>query len=523
VDEADVLSGHLEDAAHYPGGHARGIVYPRTEADVAEILRDERALLPIAAQSSLTGGATPFGEVLVSMSRMNRIVNVSASGATCEAGVALSALEASVRDAAGATYPPKPTFTGALVGGAVATNAAGAATFKYGSTREWVEGLTVVLANGEVLDLSRGRCVASDGCFVIRTAGPDIRVPVPDYHMPAVAKRSAGYFAAPQMDLIDLFIGSEGTLGIITSVTVRLVSPAPAAALALVMCPSEATGIRLAAMLRESSLETWRSGTPDGIDASAIEHLDRRSLAILQEENAAATLNVAVPTGTELALLIQLELPHTTTTGQAYEQIGSAGTAAADGALVRFCRLIDELGLLGATEFAAPGEERRAGELLAFREAVPAAVNRRVGFAKRTIDARIEKTAADMIVPFDRFAEMMQIYREGFSARGLDYAVWGHLSDGNVHPNVIPRSYDDVVAGKEAILEFGRAVARLGGCPLAEHGVGRNPVKQALLKQLYGEEGIEQMRAVKRSLDPQWKLAPGVIFEPTAPQRSLLT
>jgi D-lactate dehydrogenase (cytochrome) len=128
-----------------------------------------------------------------------------------------------------------------------------------------------------------------------------------------------------------------------------------------------------------------------------------------------------------------------------------------------------------------------------------------------------------MIVPFDRFAEMMQIYREGFSARGLDYAVWGHLSDGNVHPNVIPRSYDDVVAGKEAILEFGRAVARLGGCPLAEHGVGRNPVKQALLKQLYGEEGIEQMRAVKRSLDPQWKLAPGVIFEPTAPQRSLLT
>ena len=90
--------------------------------------------------------------------------------------------------------------------------------------------------------------------------------------------------------------------------------------------------------------------------------------------------------------------------------------------------------------------------------------------------------------------------------------MWGHLSDGNVHPNVLPRSYEEVEQGREAILEFGREVARLGGCPLAEHGVGRSAVKQALLRGLYGDEGIEQMRTVKRALDPDWKLAPGVIF-----------
>jgi D-lactate dehydrogenase (cytochrome) len=81
-----------------------------------------------------------------------------------------------------------------------------------------------------------------------------------------------------------------------------------------------------------------------------------------------------------------------------------------------------------------------------------------------------------------------------------------------MHPNVIPRSLDDVKAGREAILEIGREVTRLGGCPLAEHGVGRSAVKQAQLRDLYGAEGIEQMRAVKRALDPEWKLAPGVIF-----------
>ena len=114
------------------------------------------------------------------------------------------------------------------------------------------------------------------------------------------------------------------------------------------------------------------------------------------------------------------------------------------------------------------------------------------------------KIAADMIVPFERSEEMNRVYRRGFETRGLDYAIWGHISDGNVHPNVIPRSYDEVERGMEAILEFGREVARLGGCPLAEHGVGRSPIKQALLHQLYGDDGIEQMRAVKRVLDPEW-------------------
>jgi D-lactate dehydrogenase (cytochrome) len=174
--------------------------------------------------------------------------------------------------------------------------------------------------------------------------------------------------------------------------------------------------------------------------------------------------------------------------------------------------MLDRFDALESTELALPGDRRRAAELLAVREAVPAGVNQRISTAKRTIDDRIEKTAGDMVVPFERCAEMMDVYRRGSESRGLDYAIWGHLSDGNVHPNVIARSYEDVVNGKEAMLEFGRHVARLGGCPLAEHGVGRNPVKQALLAQLYGQQGILEMRAVKRALDPDNRLAPGVIF-----------
>lgn len=141
------------------------------------------------------------------------------------------------------------------------------------------------------------------------------------------------------------------------------------------------------------------------------------------------------------------------------------------------------------------------------------AVNHRIAAAQRAGEPEVQKTAADMVVPFAHLAEMMARYREGFSRRGLDHALWGHVSDGNVHANVIPRTAEDVRLGEEAIAEFGPEVIRLGGCPLSEHGVGRSPVKQALLRLLYGEAGLAEMRRVKEALDPAGKLSPGVLWK----------
>ena len=480
---------YLSDAAHFPGGHAAAIVIPRDLSAIPAVVRDARTLLAVGAQSSLTGGATPMGEVVLSTEKLNRILEIGPGFIRVEAGVPVAAMQEALGKT-GAWFPPAPTFTGAFAGGIVATNAAGAATFRHGAVRPWVIALTVVLADGTEWQIRRGA-----------TRAASVGVPEPTYRLPDVVKVSAGYFASPAMDLIDLFIGSEGTLGVITTVTFRTLSPIPTSALAFVPCASERDALALVAALRREK------------SVAAIEHLDRRCLEILHEDGADRRYDVHVPPGTELALLVQLELPSGTSEGDAFTQI--AESLSADGgstALGRVCRLLHTHGVFDATEMALPGNGRRAEQLIALREAVPAGVNQRVGLAQQTVDSRIAKTAADMIVPFERFGEMMQIYRDGFGSRGLDFAVWGHISDGNVHPNVLPRSYEDVERGKAAILFFGREVARLGGCPLAEHGVGRNPVKQALLRGLYGDEGIEQMRAVKRALDPAWKLAPGVIF-----------
>ena len=172
----EILQAFLEDAAHHAGGHAVSIAFPTTEAEVVAAVHASRRILPIGAQSSLTGGATPDGDTLLGFARMNRIVEIDRARVRVEPGVPLQTLQETL-DQHGLWYPPVPTFAGAFVGGTVATNAAGAATFKYGSTRAWVEALTVVLASGDVLDLSRGEVVASpEGRFEIDTDhGPNRR------------------------------------------------------------------------------------------------------------------------------------------------------------------------------------------------------------------------------------------------------------------------------------------------------------------------------------------------------------
>ena len=514
--DPDVLASVLEDAAHFPGGRASGLVAPASEAEIAAVLRSASAVLPIGAQSSLTGGATPMGDIVMSTSRLNRVLDVGVSRVRVQAGVTLVELDA-VLERASRCYPPAPTFTGASIGGIVATNAAGAATFKYGTTRDWVDALTVVLPTGDVLDIARGACHAHDeGYFDLELARGSVRVPIPEYRMPVLPKLSAGYFGAPGMDLIDLFIGAEGTLGVVTEATLRVLAARPAVCLAFVPFADRDAALAFVRAVRDASQATWRNGDPDGIDASAIEHMDARCLALLREDGVDRANGVVAPEGTAIALLVTLELPSGTTTEQAFDDIGRAREATAVATpLVRFCRLLDAAGVLEDVEIAVPGDRQRAAQLLTVREAVPAGVNQRVGRAKRMVDGRIEKTAADMIVPFDRCDELLAFYDAEFARRGLDAAVWGHISDGNLHPNVIPRSMADVDAGKAAIVAFGREAIRLGGSPLAEHGVGRSAVKQRLLEDLYGARGIEQMRRVKRAIDPDWKLAPGVLFSKT--------
>ena len=410
------------------------------------------------------------------------------------AGVPLADLQR-VLGADGLFYPPVPTYDGAFVGGTIATNAAGPATFKYGSARRWVEALTIVLADGSILELHRGDITASpDGWLDLPLAsGTPVRIPVPAYVMPDVAKLSAGYFARPGMDLIDLFIGSEGTLGFITDATLRVV-PLPRRLVALITVASDARAVRLTAALRNKA-ESYPGATA-ALDVSAVEYMDSRSLALVPDE-VFQRANVPRPLPDAGFLLAQIEVDGSG--DESLEQLDEALTACA----------VDR-----DPDVALPGDDRGAARLFALREGVPSSVNARIAAVKARLQQDVEKTAGDMIVPFDRLEESLSLYRSTFERHGLEYAIWGHVSDGNMHPNVVPGSMDDVSRGRVALLEIARGIMAMGGAPLAEHGVGRSALKQQMLRDLYGDRGIEDMRAVKRALDPNWKFASGVLFPP---------
>jgi D-lactate dehydrogenase (cytochrome) len=325
ITDPERIAPYLADAAHVAGGYADAVVVPRSERAVADVLRQASSVLVIGAQSSLTGGATPRGDTLLSTSAFRSIERLGRDRVRVGAGVTLAMLDEHLASD-GAYYPPAPTYTGATIGGTIATNAAGAATFKHGTTRAWVEAITVVLAGGDVLDIERGQALAQpDGCFDLMLSTGLARVPVPSYRMPATPKLSAGYFAAPHMDLIDLFIGAEGTLGVVVEATLRVAAVRPAFCLAFVTLRDRARALALVADLRNAAMTTWQGAT-GGLDVSAIEHMDARSLALIREDGVPERLGLALDTDAAMALLVTLDLPPHTSGTDVYEAFSGAGT-----------------------------------------------------------------------------------------------------------------------------------------------------------------------------------------------------
>lgn len=511
VVDPDVLAGYLEDASSVGPGEARGLVRPDTPEEAAAFLRATAgqgvSVLPQAARSSLTGAASPGGEVVITCERWTFSELLPEGGPAgrvrCGAGVRLRDLQRELAER-GRYFPPVPTYQEAMLGGTIATDAGGAATFKYGKTRAWVRAVEVLLWNGDLLKVERGECVVPrGGTFRIELAsGAILEVPTPTYSLPPVRKLSCGYWSSDPLDLVDLFVGSEGTLGIVAAATLDLV-PLPAAVVAgLAFLEDVDAALGLSRALCAS----------EGTGARSIELLDDRSLAVLGEHGDAQRARVTVPPGAGAAILFEAELPEVigrddaeTIVAEALEGAGSRHP------LAELVRLVERHGAGESFELVFPGDDARREALAEFREAAPKRVNETLQ-SRRRDDPGIAKVGGDLIVPTASLEEAFGVWRRGFESRGLDYAIWGHVSDGNLHPNAIPRSGAETEAGREALLEFARDAAARGGAPLAEHGVGRSPLKQRMLREFLGEPALAEMRAIKDALDPENRFAPGVLL-----------
>ncbi|MDX6306180.1 MAG: hypothetical protein QOI77_3149 [Blastocatellia bacterium] len=494
--QPDEIQSFLADSSHVSGGFAERVVFPETAEEVAEVLRQAtRDQIPVTISGAGTGtvaGRVPFGGIVIATDKLNRIKQIvhddhgGGGHAVAESGVILGDLQRAV-ESEGLLYPPDPTERSCFLGGNVATNASGARTFKYGPTRNYVERLQIALASGEVIDIRRGQLHSDEkGKITIPLpSGKSIATQLPTYRMPQVRKHASGYYVAPGMDVIDLFIGSEGTLGVILEVEVKLL-PKPAGLMSgVVFFTTEEDLLGFVSEARERSLAnrgtspTVREGS--AIDARALEYFDIESLRFLRQKYE------TIPTGTTGAIFFEQETTSSTE----------------DSLMTEWLSLLERHKALADESWFATNEADQAG-LRAFRHALPVLMNE--WFARHNQ----RKISTDMSVPDEAFAGMLRFYEDSLRGGNLRYTIFGHIGDNHVHVNILPRDDDEAARAREIYRTFIHRAVEVGGTISAEHGIGK--LKREYLRELYGDEHLREMAEMKRAFDPAGILGRGNMF-----------
>jgi len=493
--------------------------FPKDELELAAVIREmSRLNIPITiagARTGLVGGSVPETGALVSLEHLDKVEGLFYDPLAeewrlrAQTSLSLKAIDNMLQfkqfpnlekhpdewvrsnfvrfkdDPNSYFYPPDPTEMSASLGGSVVTNASGARTYRFGPTRAWVRGLRVFLADGEYLDIPRGKYFASPaGKFVISNSRGEVKsFNIPGYSLPRT-KSATGFFTAPQMDLIDLFIGSEGLLGVVSRVDVALAKREPKISI-IQFLDSEDQALHLTHALRS-----------DGrLQLDFLEFYSENALKLLSDLQIAEPATVgmpAIPPQARAAIFFELSF--------------DPKQEALD-----FSALEETLASCGAdlANSWAGYEPRELERLKVFRHLLPETINAIIAERKKDIPA-LHKLGTDMAVPDVHLDEIWQLYKQRVQEEDLEWAAFGHIGNNHIHVNILPRNLSELEKGMVLYEEFATRAVALGGTVSAEHGIGK--IKRKFLTLMYTPEQIEQMRQVKLAIDPQGLFNPQDMF-----------
>ncbi len=482
------IQSFLEDTSVLQGGYTEGVYLPESYEEVAQLLTmcyaQHKRVTFSGNGTGTTGGRIPFGGVTLAFHRLNTILHIEkfpdgTGRATVQAGVLLYELQREV-ESLGLLYTPDPTERYCFIGATIANNSSGARTFKYGPTRPYVERLKLAFADGEIMDIRRGEIFADNSGIIDFTTprGRRYCFKIPSYTMPNTSKHVAGFYAKPNMDIIDLFIGSEGTLAAILEADLKLIAKPEKIFSALVYFADNQSLLDFVCEARRLS----RSNTL--ISARALEYFDEHSLNFLRKKYP------NIPAQAKGAIFFEQE----TTSHTEDEQ------------LTQWYSLLEKYGACLDQSWIAltPDEQQQIRD---FRHALPVLVNEWYARFKQ------RKISTDMAVPYEHLPELMKIYESECAANRLDYILFGHIGDAHLHLNILPKNAEEAMRAKALYRQFIQKTLELGGTISAEHGVGK--LKSEYLVMMFGEDGIKEMARVKKALDDRLILNIGnLIAEP---------
>lgn len=530
------FQAYLSDESRFRG-EALGVARPGSDAMVRSLVsianRWEMPLTIIGGKTSLTGASVPLGGIAVDL--MGLDLMDPNDPASVESGVLLGAYK-DFLEQRGLFFPPDPTSMAACtLGGITACNASGTLSYLYGPTRDYVKGLQVVLPTGTLLDLLRGDVISQGGFFrvprskLVPRPDADLPIPVPRLKGPdwKTCKNAAGLFSEDPMDLVDLFIGSEGILGIVLRVR-TIVLPRRRPFFAMMLYPRTLED----ALDLVRTLHRWkrlhdgpqraaesvgmgllpRRG-PGGLPAlcpSAIEAMQENPPAHKRGASAGLSLSAhprgVFPScmewvGSSCAEFVSPSMADTLrdSYGCLYvEQDYCENEDPMDKATL-WGRLLERLADRGLPmKIDAALDQAHIRRMQTERLRVPQLLN-------ESIQPGLVKIATDFAVPMERLEWVMRLYERHLA--GFRHYVFGHIGNAHLHVNILPRDPQEVSQARMLCESLAREICRVGGSVSAEHGIGK--LKHRYLEIMVGAEGIDEIRRVKRALDPRGILNPG--------------
>jgi D-lactate dehydrogenase (cytochrome) len=461
------IEKYLQDESNSKSVNIDRVCLPENAADLSVFLRGNREPFTVyGGGTGIAGGATADGGIIISTEKLGKtVLDAGTMTMTLGAGALLSAVHETASKS-GLWYPVDSTEQTATIGGNAATNAWGTRSYKYGSVRDFIEGIQVVLQSGEILDLQRGDSRARGFLFKFGPGSFRVR----DLSRFSGVKNSAGYFMKKNMDLIDLFIGSEGTLGVITEVTIRL-KKLPEDIYAFMIPFGES---REAFDFMEKIKSSRLINKP-----LSIEYMDSNAVLLLADK---------------------------------YPGIGRAGSLAfveveeGPGAVEEFGSLISSSGI-DAGEVRISSTRKKKSFVYEVREALPQLINekmRQKGLLKVSTDFSVEdKKSGAMITAYERAMRVTKVKS----------IMFGHAGNNNLHINFLPADKKEREEALDVYDSLAREIAGMGGTISSEHGIGK--MKKKYLGYMYSESEINAMKKIKKFFDPLCRCCPGNIFDMT--------
>ncbi|MER3329617.1 MAG: FAD-binding oxidoreductase, partial [Candidatus Kapaibacterium sp.] len=371
-------------------------------------------------------------------------------------------------------YPSNPSESWSTLGGNVANNASGAKTFKYGATRNFVNYLEIVLPNGDELHLKRGECFAKGSeAELTSVSGNKIKFNIPNIKIPKSTKNAAGYYLRPDMDLIDLFIGSEGTLGVVKLIGLDLLHQSEEVLSAIVFFDDYNNLLNFAEYLRNDN--------PRQLKPRLIEYFDHNSLKLLSEHHS------DIPIEAIGAIWVEFE----TNTVMLEEDT-----------LSLYELTLEHTDLVDMTWVAMTDKDRE--KITKFRHDLPLAVNELLTKYGQ------QKIYTDTAVPASSFRLYYSEMYSHLNSMEIDYVVFGHLGDCHLHANLFVKSEEDRVKAEEFYHYMMKLAIELNGTISAEHGIGK--IKRPYMKYMYSEMEIKGMQDVKKTFDQKNLIALDTLF-----------